>query len=209
MTDKSATKKRAPRETTAARRASILEGALGCFDRLGIEATTISDIQKTTNCSVGSLYHHFGSKEGIAETLFIEGIQRFNAGMIRKLKRSESAESSVKDVVRFYCEWTARNRSLARYLHSRNIDFSHEARTRLKIIHTNYINEVFRLFTDHVLSGEMRALPLDSYVPLISGPVQEFTRRWLSGQSSSGSTISHEMRELFADAAWKAVRNTD
>ena len=108
--------------------------------------------------------------------------------------------------MRFYCDWTARNGSLARYLHSRNIEFSDVARARLRQIHERYINEVFQLFTIHVLSGEMRALPLDTYVPLISGPVQEFTRRWLSGQSGSGSSISREMKELFADAAWKAVK---
>ena len=79
MTDKNATQKRAPRQTTAARRASILAGALKCFDDLGIDGTTVSDIQKETNCSVGSLYHHFGNREGIAEELFIEGIQQFNA----------------------------------------------------------------------------------------------------------------------------------
>jgi len=207
MMDKKDTKKRAPRQSTAARRSSILDGALACFDRLGIDGATISDIKKATDCSIGSLYHHFGSKEGIAEELFIAGIQQFNTGMIKKLKRSNSAEESVKDVVRFYCEWTARNRSLARYLHSRNIDFSEDARHRLKDIHSDYINQVFHLFTEHVVSGEMRALPLDTYVPLISGPVQEYTRRWLSGQSSSGSKISKDMRELFADAAWKSVKS--
>ncbi|MBT4161963.1 MAG: TetR/AcrR family transcriptional regulator [Gammaproteobacteria bacterium] len=206
MSNKNEQQKRAPRETTAARQASILAGALRCFDELGIDGTTISDIQKETKCSVGSLYHHFGNKEGIAEELFIEGIQQFNTGMIRKLKRSTTAEERVKSVVRFYCDWTARNRALARYLHSRNIEFSEEARARLRQIHELYINQVFQLFTDHVLSGEMRALPLDTYVPLISGPVQEFTRRWLSGQSGSGSSISREMKELFADAAWKVVK---
>jgi|AP95_1055475.scaffolds.fasta_scaffold00067_18 AcrR family transcriptional regulator len=198
---------REPRAGTATRRARILAGALGCFDDFGIDATTISDIQRATDCSIGSLYHHFGNKEGIAEALFIEGIQQFNAGMIRKLKRSNTAEQSVKGVVQFYCDWTARNRALARYLHSRNIQFSEGARSRLREIHDTYISEVFRLFAGYVASGEMRALPIDAYVPLISGPVQEYTRRWLSGQSGSGSTISKDMRELFSDASWKVVKS--
>ncbi|MFT5894590.1 MAG: AcrR family transcriptional regulator [bacterium] len=208
--DKSASKsaKRGPRATTLALRANILAGALECFEKHGIEGTTVSDIRRITNCSIGSLYHHFGSKEGIAEELFIEGITAFNDGMIRRLKRTNYAEDSVKGVVRFYCEWTAKNRPLARYLHSRNIEFSDDARLRLRDIHSTYITEVFGLFVRYVEAGELRLLPLETYVPLISGPVQEFTRRWLSGQSEEGTSISSQLREIFADAAWKAVRTS-
>lgn len=196
-----------PRAATVARRTSILAGALRCFDELGIDVTTINDIQREADCSVGSLYHHFGSKEGIAEELFIDGIQQFNTGMIRKLKRCNTAETSVKGVVRFYCNWTVRNRALASYLHSRDIDFSEEARDRLKNIHRAYIFEVYTLFAQYVTSGEMRILPLDTYVPLISGPIQEYTRRWLAGQSQSRArSIPKPMRELFAGAAWRVMR---
>jgi hypothetical protein len=95
---------------------------------------------------------------------------------------------------------------LAKYLHSRNIEFSEGARKTLREIHRAYIWEVFSLFGRYVEAGEMRLLPLETYVPLISGPVQEFSRRWLSGQSEEGASISKQLKELFADAAWKAVR---
>lgn len=192
-----------PRAATVARRASVLRAALECFTRNGIDGTTIGDIQKSARCSVGSLYHHFGSKEGIAEELFIEGISRFNQGMVRRLRRAQGAEESVKAVVRFYCDWSTRNRALASYLHSRDIDFSADARVRLKDVYRSYIKEVFVWFAPFVASGEMRALPADAYVPLISGPIQEYVRRWLSGHYERPPGA---MKELFADAAWKAVR---
>ena len=127
-----------PRAATLARRASVLAAALECFNRSGIDGATIGDIQKASGTSVGSLYHHFGSKEGIAEELFIEGISRFNRGMVRRLKSCSGAEDSVKGVVRFYSDWTLRNRSLARYLHARDIDFSEQARARLKDEYARY-----------------------------------------------------------------------
>jgi AcrR family transcriptional regulator len=192
-----------PRAATVARRASVLRAALSCFTRSGIEGTTIGDIQRAARCSVGSLYHHFGSKEGIAEELFIEGIGRFNRGMLRRLRQSQGAEESVKAVVRFYCDWSTRNRALASYLHSRDIDFSEQARERLKAVYRDYITQVFTWFAPFVASGEMRALPPDSYVPLISGPIQEYVRRWLSGHYERPPGA---MKELFADAAWKSVR---
>jgi AcrR family transcriptional regulator len=194
-----------PRAATLERRASVLDAALQCFTRTGIDATTIGDIQKAAHCSVGSLYHHFGSKEGIAEELFIEGISRFNRGLVRRLRRCTSAEESVKAVVRFYCDWSTRNRALASYLHSRDIDFSEEARARLKVVYRRYIGEVFGWFAPFVSGGEMRALPPDAYVPLISGPIQEYVRRWLSGHYERPPGA---MKELFAEAAWKSVRAT-
>jgi AcrR family transcriptional regulator len=181
----------------------VLAAALDCFGRLGIDATTIQDIQRAANCSVGSLYHHFGSKEGIAEELFIDGISRFNEGMLRKLTRCVGAEASVKAVVAFTCDWTTRNRALASYLHSRDIDFSDTARARLKDVYRDYLGQVFAWFAPFVASGEMRALPRDAYVPLISGPIQEYVRRWLSGHYERGPGT---VKELFAEAAWNAVR---
>jgi AcrR family transcriptional regulator len=167
-----------------------------------VDGTTIGDIQRVARCSVGSLYHHFGSKEGIAEELFIDGIARFNRGMLRRLKRSRGAEESVKAVVRFYSDWSMRNRALASYLHSRDIDFSEQARARLKAEYRSYLGSVFAWFAPFVRGGEMRALPPDAYVPLISGPIHEYVRRWLSGHYERPPGA---LKELFADAAWRAV----
>ena len=188
---------------TKARKASVLAAALDCFTRLGTDGTTIQDIQRQANCSIGSIYHHFGSKEGIAEELFLDGIARFNKGMVRQLKKCLDAEESVRAVVGYYCDWSTRHRELARYLHSRDIDFSTEAKARLKRIHQDYIAAVFLWFAPFVEAGQMRQLPIDTYVPLISGPIQEYVRRWLSGHYSIGPK---QVREVFADAAWNAVK---
>ncbi|MDP6376347.1 MAG: TetR/AcrR family transcriptional regulator [Pseudomonadales bacterium] len=190
------------RAATTARKESILSTALECFAEHGVEATTISDIQARAHCSVGSIYHHFGSKEGVAEALFISGIERLNRGMLRRLGGCQSGQECVKSVVYFYSDWSARNQKLARYLHSRDVEFSPAARERLKSIHLAYITEIYRLFAPFVENGELRVLPLETYVPLISGAIQEYTRRWLSGQGSSPARV----KELFADAAWNAVK---
>jgi len=187
---------------TRARKDSVLKAALDCFVRLGTDGTTIQDIQRAAGCSIGSIYHHFGSKEGIAEELFLDGISRFNEGMLKRLRRCADAEESVRAVVGYYVEWSTRNRKLASYLHSRDIDFSPEARARLKDIHRAYIRDVFTWFAPFVEAGQMRLLPAETYVPLISGPIQEYVRRWLSGHNARSP---RKVREVFADAAWNAV----
>jgi AcrR family transcriptional regulator len=191
-----------PRASTVTRKKQILDAALRCFDRYGVEATTVADLHKAAECSVGSLYHHFGSKEGVAEELFLDGIARLNRGMLNKLEKAQSGETGVRAIVNFYCDWSVRHRELARYLHSRDIPFSPEAKLRLKDIHRAYITSVFIWFAPYVANGEMRRLPADTYVPLISGPMQEYVRRWLSDQAGNPARV----KGIFADAAWNAVK---
>ena len=189
---------------TRARKESVLKAALECFIEHGIDHTTIHQIQSRANCSIGSLYHHFGSKEGIAEELFLEGVQTLNQAMLEEIRSAADAQESVRAVVSAYCDWSTLNRDMARYLHSRDIDFSEQARKRLREIHQNYITEVFTWFAPFVAEGQMRVLPVETYVPLISGATQEYVRRWLSGHHDKEP---QEVKALFAEAAWNAVKS--
>ncbi len=192
------------RAGTPARQQSILEAALGCFTGLGIDATTVEDICRESGASIGSLYHHFGSKEGVASGLFIDGVKRLNADLLKKLRRCRSAEAGVRVVVTQYCDWVTKHADLARYLlNSRDIAFSEGARRELKEIHREHITAVFQWFAPYVAAGDMKRLPPDTYVPIISGPIQDYTRHWLAGQTqASPSRVKH----VFADAAWNAMR---
>lgn len=195
------------RSATPARRAAILEAALACFNARGIEATTIDDIRRESACSTGSLYHHFKSKEGIACGLFLDGIKALNDDLLRKLKRCRGAEASVKTVVTQYCDWVTKRRELAWFLlHSREIVFSNEAKAELNTLHQAHIREVFLWFAPFVANGHMKRLPIHVYVPLIGGPIQDYTRHWLAGRITDAPT---KVKSVFAEAAWSAVRGAD
>ncbi len=192
------------RATTPARRASILNAALDCFIGQGVEATTIDDIVRASGSSIGSLYHHFGNKEGVAAGLFVDGVTRLNADLLRKLKRCKTAQDSVRTVVTQYSNWVTAHRDMARYLlNSRDISFPSAIKEQLRQIHRDHIVEIFRWFGPYVRDGEMKALPIDTYVPIISGPIQDYTRSWLASQVKDSPA---KVKMVFADAAWNAVR---
>lgn len=202
MTSKPA--QRAPRASTPGRRRAILDAALACFTETGIEATTIEQIRERAGCSIGSLYHHFRSKEGVASQLFIEGIRDLNAGLIRRLEACASAEDGVRAVVLHYAEWMTGHPEMARFLlHSRDINFSPDARSELKGMYHNHFGAVFSWFAPYVISGAMKQLPPETYIPIISGPIEDYARLWISGRAR---TPLAEVADVFADAAWGAVR---
>ena len=47
---------------TSALKSRVMEVSLAHFSDVGIEQTNVGDILQDADCSVGSLYHHFGSK---------------------------------------------------------------------------------------------------------------------------------------------------
>lgn len=191
-----------PESTKPSRKREILLAALDCFDAAGVEPTTIGDIQKAAGCSVGSLYHHFGSKEGVAEALWLSLIGEFNAAMLARMRRAKTGEAAVRGVVLAYVAWSVRNPKSMRYLNARDIDFSPAGNARKQALHREYIEAVFNFFAPFARSGEIAQLPLHAYVPLISGPIEAYVRRWLAGEAPSPKKVE----ALFADAAWNAVK---
>ena len=51
-------------------RQQVLDAVLTLFSERGYFATTVQDISSESGVSVGSIYHHFGDKEGIARSLY-------------------------------------------------------------------------------------------------------------------------------------------
>lgn len=188
-----------PRST---RKQDILLAALDCFDSAGVELTTIGDIQKAAQCSVGSLYHHFGSKEGVAEALWLHLIEDFNKTMLQRIRRAKSGEAAVRGVVAAYIAWSVRQPKSMRYLNARDIDFSAAGNARKQALLRDYTEAVYATFAPFVHAGEIAQLPLHAYVPLISGPIEAYVRRWLAGDAPSPKKVE----ALFADAAWSAVK---
>jgi AcrR family transcriptional regulator len=192
--------------STLARKHAILGAALDCFTRHGIQATTIEQLCGAAGCSTGSIYHHFRNKEGIASGLFIHGIRMLHADLLGGLYRCGSAEQSVKAVVLEYSDWVTAHPELARFLlHSRDIVFTDAARQQLRRIYHDHLLKITDWFTPFVLHGEIKLLPFETYVPIISGPIEDYARHWLAGQFSDSPV---EVQHVFAEAAWQGVRAT-
>src|ERR1044072_5609834 len=70
---------------SASRKDEILEAALGSFAATG--GTAIEEVRKRSGASVGSIYHHFGGKDGIAAALYVQILRGYQEGVARALRR--------------------------------------------------------------------------------------------------------------------------
>lgn len=103
-------------ENTTDRRELILATALRLFTEHGYFNTTVHDITKDANVSIGSIYHHFGNKECIAKALFAEIEEAMVNEIQLIMQNTESAHDRCKAVLKYLFEATEISRSAMQYM---------------------------------------------------------------------------------------------
>ena len=194
------------RLASAARRQEILDAALTRFLRDGIAATGIDEIREQSGASVGSIYHHFGGKDGIVATLATGALSDYQAGFVATLRRARSARGGVETAVRYHLDWVVANADLARFLFAGDRDRPAAADEAVRALTRGFLKEVAAWFEERAAAGEMRRLPLDLLGAVLVGPAQEFSRGWLARRSRSSMGAA---RQALPAAAWAALRPED
>ena len=194
-------------EASQARRLQILLAALDCFTASGVDATSIEDIRARSGASVGSIYHHFGSKEKLAAALYLEALRDYQRGSLRELGQHVDAESDIRAIVKYHLTWVSRNANQARYLLAmREADFMIEAEGVLEEMNAHYSEAVIAWRQPYVEAGVIVDLPADLYRPLLVGPLHEFSRQWLAGR---GTASMKDAQAVIAEAAWQALKGRE
>src|SRR3712207_6550319 len=91
--------------TATARRAAILSAALAVFLENGVFGATVEDICARSGASVGSLYHHYGDKQGLAGAVYVDALAGFQHRLVATLREHGDAEEGVRAGVAAYLRW--------------------------------------------------------------------------------------------------------
>jgi AcrR family transcriptional regulator len=191
-------------EKRAQRPAVILAAALECFTEQGFAATTIEEIRERSGASIGSIYHHFGGKEGLAAELYVEGLSGYQDGLVRALETNRGAEAGIHALVGHHLRWVERNPQLAQFLaNRRETELRSATEARVRELNRAFLPRVAAWVERHVEAGALRALPFDLWEPVLLGPSQELARLWLAGRTRI--TLREAERDL-AETTWRAVK---
>ena len=68
------------------RRQAVLDAAAHYFCAHGYDAASMRDIANAAGLLVGSIYHHFSSKEDLFINVFEEGLRRTSVGVLEAIK---------------------------------------------------------------------------------------------------------------------------
>lgn len=192
------------RSSSEQRKAEILEAALECYIEFGADAMSIEQIHQRSGASIGSIYHHFGSKQGIQAALYLDLIERYHQYVRASAREAADAEAFVRRVVIAHGSWTVAHPNWARYLiDMRRSEAVTSIRDELRQHNQQFFGELSTRAQQYVDAGLIRRLPLALYEPILLGPTQEFVRLLLSGRYDGDSNAALDM---LADAAWRALK---
>jgi len=95
-------------DTTRSR--AILATASRLFATRGYSQTTTAEIAREAGVAEGTLYHHFGSKDGIFLTLFDETMDGYLAGIEELLSREATGRETLSALARFHYAYVSGRR---------------------------------------------------------------------------------------------------
>lgn len=87
-------------------RQQVLDTVLQLFSKRGYFATSVQDISRESGVSVGSIYHHFGDKEGIARSLYNTLADRMSSRISWISARQGTVHDQCRDIVRTLFDMT-------------------------------------------------------------------------------------------------------
>ncbi len=188
------------------RRDAILAAALGCFLERGLDGASIEQICAISEASVGSVYHHFGGKQGLAGAVYVDALVDYQAIFAAVLREhAEDAQEGVQAAVRAHLHWCL----IARPDRASFLLF-HGAAARgaaceklVRGVNEEFFASVLAWWRPHARYGALRELDLDLAYALWLGPAQEYCRLRLTARSR----VPPEQAEgVLADGAWQALR---
>jgi AcrR family transcriptional regulator len=189
---------------TSKRKKQIVEGALSCFNEFGVTETGMADIGTRSKTSIGSIYHHFKSKEQLAAAVFLEGIKNYQDGFLDVLEKQETAKKGITKVVSYHLNWVVGHPEWSRYLfRESHAKFLGETKEMFQQLNDEFFERCGSWFKQHMQSGVLKKLPPDIFISILMGPCQTFSRQYLFHQTCTG--IDAAAREI-AEAVWHALK---
>lgn len=193
-----------PSDPASPRRTAILEAALDCFNRLGYAQATIDDVRRASGASVGSIYHHYGDKEGLAGALYVEGLRRYQTSLLEAVDAFRGAKGLIRGIVMHYVDWVRAHPDWAQFLfETRRAEGVAAAEDAIRRETRPFFDQLAARLHKYGDRGEIRTLPMEVTSAILIGPAQELARHWFRRGAPQDLDL---IRDELADAAWRAVR---
>ncbi|TGB15600.1 TetR/AcrR family transcriptional regulator [Streptomyces palmae] len=178
-------------------RQRIVDAALACFLDQGVRHTTVEQVRRAARVSSGSFFHHFRTKEDVAEAVYLQGLEAHHAELLEELGPDRELRDGVEGVVHRDLAWSAAQPRLASFLLS-PIGWSPPRRNpRITAASRAFFTAVADWLRPRGWTGSPS---LDVVVSIWIGPAHEHTRFLLAG----GET-GEEAAATLAFAAWRGL----
>lgn len=181
----------------------VLDATLVSFAKSGIQALTIQELSARSGVSVGSLYHHFGSREGVLFALYTRCLEAMLVSITAGVVKHKAARAGIEALVHGYLAWVESHPREARFIYAAaHTELVEEFRPELSALAARVVAPLGTWLAPFVQRGEVIALPPALLEVVLIGPAAEASRRLLSG--APGLSFAAAKRSL-PGVVWRAV----
>jgi AcrR family transcriptional regulator len=183
---------------------AILRQALHSFNLEGIDSTTIESIRSECGASVGAVYHHFKSKEGLVAALFYAALDDQEILRDEYLRNAVSVEGGIRALVYSYVDWVDGQPEWARFLLQARSSvatgpFREDLAARNRQRNKKLLVWISNLGAEELLSH----IPMELLPSLIIGQSESYSRAWLSKRVERSP---RDYRDHLGNAAWASIK---
>jgi len=102
----------------------ILTAALDLFVKKGYYNVSIHEIQKKSDVSIGSIYRHFNSKEGVAQALYKHILNEVNELIDGVIENTQTPVKQLEEIIRQFFEHTETHPEIMAFIfHTKHTEF--------------------------------------------------------------------------------------
>jgi|SRR5579864_1934006 len=122
----------------------ILDAARALVLERGVHSATVDSISRHSRAPVGSLYHHFGSRDHLLAEMWVRAVRRSQAAFIAAVRHTDPEQAAVDAALSIY-DFVREHPADARLLASfRREDLLREARRPSLIRDLEHLNQPLR-----------------------------------------------------------------
>ncbi|MEZ7002387.1 TetR/AcrR family transcriptional regulator [Streptomyces sp. SCSIO 75703] len=181
----------------------LLDAALRLYAESGEQGVTVGAVTRASGVSLGSLYHHFGSLDGLLDALARRWLRRLLDALATAVAGRPTAREGIEAMVGAYLGFVGEHREAARLLHSPRADRqAMAAGPELRAAQEARLEPLGRWLAAHLASGEIAPLPPAVLEALVLGPVVAVARRRLAGFDD---VDLDEAARVLPDRIWRSV----
>ncbi|WP_214369296.1 TetR/AcrR family transcriptional regulator [Pseudonocardia sp. H11422] len=160
----------------------LLDAALDVHAEHGAEGFTVHAVTAASGVSQGSLYHHFGSFDGLAAALYARCMGELMDALVDATTAARTARDGVHALVVAYLRFVAEHTAAARFIHSMPwLTFAPPHAALVARAKAPRVERLLEWARPHVAAGRLVDLPAPLMEMLVVGAPGETARRWLAG----------------------------
>ena len=157
----------------------VLDAALRVYAAHGHVGFNVHAIVAESGVSLGSIYHHFGSMDGVAAALYARSMSELLAHIAAALSSKRSLASGVAAIVEGYLGYARTQRPAMSFIHASAYASFLPAHAELIEASKQSMHALRDFFAVHARQGRIVKMPEALLEVLVIGPVAELVRRWL------------------------------